>query len=41
MSYHRRIGRKPFIKELAYKEAIDINNPEDFELAEAMIDLSL
>lgn len=39
--YHRRIGRKPFIKELSYKEAVDINNPEDFRLAEAMADLCL
>lgn len=39
--YHRRIGRQPFVKELSFKEAIDINNPEDFKLAEAMVDLDL
>lgn len=32
--YHRRIGRKPYIREIGYKEAIDINTIEDFELAE-------
>lgn len=39
--YHRRIGMSPFIKEVSYKEAIDINNPEDFILAERMVDISL
>ena len=34
---HRRIGDKPFIKELSFKEAIDINNPEDFRMAEIML----
>ena len=35
--YHRRIGKYPFIKELSFKEAVDINNPEDFALAEALL----
>jgi len=35
--YHRRIGINPFIKEVTFKEAIDIDNPEDFELAEIMV----
>lgn len=35
--YHRRIGKHPFVKEVTYKEAVDINNPEDFRLAEAML----
>ncbi len=35
--YHRRIGKHPFIKEVTYKEAVDINNPEDFRLAQAML----
>ncbi len=39
--YHRRIGRKPFIKEVTYKEAVDINNPVDFSLANAMLDLEI
>lgn len=39
--YRRRIGMIPFIKEVSFKEAVDIDNPEDFELAEALIDLEL
>ena len=39
--YHRRIGKKPFIKEVSFKEAVDIDNPEDFDLAEALVDLNL
>lgn len=39
--YHRRIGKNPFIKEVSFKEAVDIDNPEDFDLAEALVDLDL
>lgn len=39
--YHRRIGMRPFIKEVSFKEAVDINNPEDFDLAEALVDIDL
>ena len=39
--YHRRIGKKPFVKEVSFKEAVDINNPEDFALAEALLNLEL
>lgn len=39
--YHRRIGKRPFIKEVSFKEAVDINNPEDFRLAEAMVNIDL
>lgn len=39
--YHRRIGKKPFIKEVSFKEAVDIDNPEDFDLAEALVDVEL
>ena len=39
--YHRRIGKKPYIKEVSFKEAVDINNPEDFCLAEAMVNIDL
>lgn len=39
--YKRRIGKKPFIKEVSFKEAVDIDNPEDFELAEALVNLLL
>ncbi len=37
---HTRIGKKPFIKELSFKEAVDINNPEDFQLAQALLDIN-
>ena len=39
--YKRRIGKKPFIKEVSFKEAVDIDNPEDFDLAEALVGLDL
>lgn len=39
--YHRRIGKKPYVKEVSFKEAVDINVPEDFKLAEAMINIDL
>ena len=35
----RRVGVKPFIKEVTFKEAIDIDNPEDFDLAEVMLNV--
>lgn len=35
--YHRRVGMYPYIKEIGYKEAVDINTPEDFELAERLL----
>jgi CMP-N-acetylneuraminic acid synthetase len=34
---HRRIGNKPYIKNVSPKEAIDINTFEDFELAQMII----
>ena len=37
----RRIGLRPFIKEVSYKEAVDINNPEDFNLAEALVNINI
>lgn len=37
--YRRRIGRKPFIKEVSFKESVDIDNPEDFDLAEILVDI--
>ena len=37
LKYHRRIGIHPYIKTVTYKEAVDINNPEDFDLAKAML----
>ena len=36
---HRRIGKKPYIKEVSFKESIDINNPEDFVLAETFLNI--
>ena len=39
--YRRRIGKRPFIKEVSFKESIDIDNPEDFELAEALVNIEL
>lgn len=37
--YLRRIGVKPYIKEVSFKEAVDIDNPEDFELAQIMLNV--
>lgn len=37
----RRIGTNPYIKEVSFKESIDINNPEDFRLAEAMLNVEI
>lgn len=39
--YKRRIGVKPFIKEVTFKEAVDIDNPEDFDLAEVMLNVKM
>lgn len=39
--YRRRIGKNPFIKEVSFKEAVDIDNPEDFKLAEAIVNLKI
>jgi len=33
----RRIGESPYIREVSLKEAIDIDNPEDFEFASIML----
>lgn len=32
----RRVGGRPYIKEVTYREAVDINTPEDFALARIM-----
>lgn len=37
----RRIGKKPFIKEVSFKEAVDIDNSEDFALAETLVEIEL
>lgn len=33
---HRRVGDTPYIKTVSFRESIDINNPDDFKLAEIM-----
>ena len=35
----RRIGKKPYICEIGYRESVDINEPADFELAEWLINM--
>lgn len=40
LNCHSRIGVNPFIKEVTFREAIDINTPEDFRLAELMAHLT-
>ncbi len=35
--YRRRIGIRPYIKEVGYREAVDINTLADFELAEKLL----
>jgi CMP-N-acetylneuraminic acid synthetase len=37
LQYQRRIGSKPFAKEVTFREAVDINTSEDFTLAEIML----
>ena len=39
--YRRRIGKNPYIREVSFKEAVDIDHPEDFTLAEALLDINL
>ncbi len=41
LKHHRRIGMNPFVKEVTFKEAVDINNPEDFDLAEALLNVNI
>lgn len=36
--YHMRVGEHPYIREIGYREAIDINTMEDFVLAEQFLD---
>ena len=37
--YRRGRGKKPFIKEVSMKESVDIDNPEDFALAEVLVNI--
>lgn len=39
LKHHRRIGLNPYIREVSFKEAVDIDNPEDFKLAEALLNI--
>ena len=41
LKHHRRIGLNPYIREVTFKEAVDIDNPEDFNLAEALLNIDL
>lgn len=41
LKYRRRIGINPFIKEVSLKESIDIDEPEDFRIAETLLNLNL
>ena len=41
LKHQRRIGENPYIKLVSYKEAIDINNKEDFDLAEALLNINI
>lgn len=36
MTYNRRVGKKPYVQEVGKIEAIDIDYPEDFEIANAI-----
>lgn len=35
--YKRRVGIRPYIREVSYREAVDINTFADFELAEKLL----
>ena len=37
IKYKRRIGKKPYIKEVNFAEAVDINELSDFQLADVML----
>ena len=39
--YKRRVGIKPYICKVSLKESVDIDNPEDFRLAEAIFNIDL
>ena len=36
---HRRVGLHPYIREVTFKESIDIDYPEDFALAELFVNI--
>lgn len=41
LKFGRRIGIKPYIKCVSFKETVDIDNPEDFEVAEALLNINI
>ncbi|MDT2370757.1 acylneuraminate cytidylyltransferase family protein [Enterococcus faecium] len=41
LKYHRRVGINPFIKCIGLKETVDIDNSDDFELAESLANINL
>jgi CMP-N-acetylneuraminic acid synthetase len=38
-NYHARVGKHPYLREVSFKEAIDINDSEDFKLAENVLNM--
>lgn len=40
LKHRRRIGLNPFIKEVSFRESVDINTYEDFSLAEIMANIT-
>ncbi len=40
-NFRRRIGEKPYIKVVSLKESIDIDEEEDFSIAEAMLNVNI
>lgn len=40
-TFHRRVGENPYIHMVNFKEAVDINVPEDFKLAEILLDVDI
>ena len=40
-THRRRVGLNPLVKEVTFRESVDVNTPEDFALAEAMLKVNL
>lgn len=38
---HRRVGENPYIHMVGFKEAVDINDSDDFKLAEKLLDVNI
>ena len=41
LNHRRRIGKKPYIKCVSFKEAVDIDEPNDFRLAELLLEIEM